>query len=265
MTSPLLFDIIFPQGPLSTWLQAIWSAQIPMDQKSVTRRLIADAGSGLLFNLGQPISIDHRLFSDQVMFQPTNKQAHIIQLSPGTELVGVRFQPGMGRLFLEKMDEGSVISDSPQTSVFIQSVFKKLEISLNAKQRMSLLNEVFDNAVDSMNHLPDFVEQATELLQQSSKVDMLGMLPLSQRQIERQFQSRLSMSPKYFQRLRRVRAVLLALQQPRKHTKLAELALEYGFADQAHMTRECHLIAGITPSRYIKGKLEQELSEQAHR
>ena len=51
------------------------------------------------------------------------------------------------------------------------------------------------------------------------------------------------------------RAVLLALKEGENHTRLAELAIEYGFSDQAHMTRECQLIAGITPKRYINRKL----------
>ncbi|NVK75418.1 MAG: AraC family transcriptional regulator [Oceanospirillaceae bacterium] len=54
--------------------------------------------------------------------------------------------------------------------------------------------------------------------------------------------------------MRRVRAVLLALKNVENHRRLAELAIEYGFSDQAHMTRECKLIAGVTPKRYIHRK-----------
>ncbi|MCW4631639.1 MULTISPECIES: helix-turn-helix domain-containing protein [Marinomonas] len=145
-------------------------------------------------------------------------------------------------------------TDSLQTSEFIQSLLIQLQDCTSIQERIDLLEKAFSQIVFGMADIQDPVMKAIELLQQSSRVDLLEVLPLSQRQIERQFQCRLSMSPKYFQRLRRVRAVLLALQQTEHHSRLAELALEYGFSDQAHMTRECQLIAGITPKRYINRK-----------
>jgi len=33
---------------------------------------------------------------------------------------------------------------------------------------------------------------------------------------------------------------------------LSELALEQGFSDQAHMTRECKQIARMTPKQYVR-------------
>jgi AraC-like DNA-binding protein len=255
MLSPLLFDIHFPQGPLSLWVQAIWSAQIPMDQQGVTRRLVADAGSGILFNLGVPVLIDQQAFQDPVMFQPTNQHAHLIHLPSGTDLVGVRFQPGMGRLFQTKLAKQQDMTDSLEESEFIQSLLMQLKDGTSIQKRIDLLEKSFNQRTASMTDSHDPVLKAVELLQRSSRVDLLDALPLSQRQIERQFQRRLSMSPKYFQRLRRVRAVLLALKNEENHGKLAELAIEYGFSDQAHMTRECQLIAGITPKRYINRKL----------
>lgn len=255
MLSPLLFDIHFPQGRLSLWLQAIWSAQVPIDQQGVTRRLVADAGSGILFNLGEPILVDQEAWDEPVIFQSTNRQAHMIHLPAGSNLVGVRFQPGMGGLLQTELAALEGNTGAWESSEFIQCLLVQLSDDLSSQQRVGLLDHAFDHLVSHMTPSHDSVVKAIELLQQSSRVDLLDSLPLSQRQIERQFQDRLSMSPKYFQRLRRVRAVLLALKMEENHVKLAELAVEYGFSDQAHMTRECQLIAGITPKRFMKSRL----------
>ena len=76
-------------------------------------------------------------------------------------------------------------------------------------------------------------------------------MPLSQRQIERQFQQWLDMTPKYYQRISRVKSALKILKlQPT--TELADLALTIGFSDQAHMTREFKYIAKITPKQYTQ-------------
>ena len=76
-------------------------------------------------------------------------------------------------------------------------------------------------------------------------------IPLSQRQIERQFHRWLDMTPKYYQRISRVKKALNRLRYS-PTTALVDLALSHGFSDQAHMTREFKYIAKITPKQYAQ-------------
>ena len=76
-------------------------------------------------------------------------------------------------------------------------------------------------------------------------------IPLSQRQLKRQFQKWLGMTPKNFQRIIRVKKVLNDLKL-NPDTGLVSLAYNNGFSDQAHMTRELKKIAKVTPGQYSK-------------
>ena len=73
--------------------------------------------------------------------------------------------------------------------------------------------------------------------------------PLSLRQIERQFKSQIGLTPKYYQRLIRVKTAIGLIRQC-PTINLVDLATEAGFSDQAHMNREFRTLAGMTPKEY---------------
>lgn len=66
----------------------------------------------------------------------------------------------------------------------------------------------------------------------------------SLRQMERQFQEDVGLTPKIFSRIVRLQA---ALRLVRKGTPLTEVALACGFYDQAHMTRDFRVLASMSP------------------
>lgn len=246
-----LFDITSPQGLLSPWVQAIWSASVPTSEPAVTRRLFADAGSGVLFNLGVPVSVDEEIICQDIMFQTTTTKSHQVRLPPGTNIMGIRFHPGMGELFLNHCEASFSTDSSLQPPAFLYQLLEALTQEHNAKQRIQLLNTALEEQITERFKPPEILKKAMDALEQASDLSSILKLPLSQRQLERQFQHRLGMSPKYYQRLRRVRACLLELKNT-PTTNLAILAISFGFSDQAHLTRECRAFTGLTPKQYLK-------------
>ena len=71
---------------------------------------------------------------------------------------------------------------------------------------------------------------------------------LSERHLRRRFADAVGYGPKTLQRILRFQR-FLALAQPR--TDLARLAFEAGYADQAHLTRECTRLAGLPPAALL--------------
>jgi AraC-like DNA-binding protein len=67
---------------------------------------------------------------------------------------------------------------------------------------------------------------------------------LSVRQIERQFQEDVGLSPKVFSRIIRLQ---VALRRVRQGIPLMDVALASGYYDQAHMTRDFRQIAAMSP------------------
>ncbi|NQY35884.1 MAG: AraC family transcriptional regulator [Alteromonadaceae bacterium] len=68
---------------------------------------------------------------------------------------------------------------------------------------------------------------------------------------ERQFQKWIGITPKHYQRIIRVTNTRNSLKR-NPDVDLVDLALNKGFTDQAHMTREFKQIAQITPKKYTK-------------
>jgi AraC-like DNA-binding protein len=69
----------------------------------------------------------------------------------------------------------------------------------------------------------------------------------SLRQLERQFQEDVGLTPKTFSRIVRLQA---ALRRVRQERALTEVALACGFYDQAHMTRDFRELASMSPGAW---------------
>ena len=71
---------------------------------------------------------------------------------------------------------------------------------------------------------------------------------LGARQLRRRFADAVGYGPKTLQRILRFQRFLALAQTS---TELARLALEAGYADQAHLTRECSRLAGLPPAALL--------------
>lgn len=71
----------------------------------------------------------------------------------------------------------------------------------------------------------------------------------SVRRLERLFRRHLGVGPKRFARIVRFRATLQELRKGRDH---ARVAVEAGYADQAHMVRELRALGGVTPRTFAR-------------
>ncbi|HET9472995.1 MAG TPA: AraC family transcriptional regulator, partial [Steroidobacteraceae bacterium] len=78
---------------------------------------------------------------------------------------------------------------------------------------------------------------------------------MSMRGFQIRFHAAVGLAPKEFARLERLRATLRNLDQ--RGASIADLALDRGFADQAHVTREMRRITGLTPAR-LRAQLESD-------
>jgi transcriptional regulator GlxA family with amidase domain len=78
---------------------------------------------------------------------------------------------------------------------------------------------------------------------------------MSERQLLRRFLASVGYGPKTLQRVLRFRRFLRRLDVPGAHVDLAGLAADCGFADQAHLTRECSRLAGLSPATIARERV----------
>ncbi len=84
--------------------------------------------------------------------------------------------------------------------------------------------------------------------------DLAARVQMSPRQLQRRFRSAVGLTPKEFARIRRTQTAI----ERAFHSDepLADVALELGFADQAHMTREFRALLGQAPT-YVRDWLRR--------
>jgi AraC-like DNA-binding protein len=183
-------------------------------------------------------------------------RAHLQVIPPRTTIVGVRFMPGAGTsLFGVPADElvdcavelwglpadalGCAVADasSPQAALL-------------AVQRYLAVQELRSDPV------------VTELVRRLMPWEPTGIatladeLALSESQLRRRCLTATGVGPKTLQRTLRFQGYL-ALAQAGFGGMLADLAAETGYADHAHLTRECVRLTGVTPRRLLGDKADQ--------
>jgi transcriptional regulator GlxA family with amidase domain len=113
--------------------------------------------------------------------------------------------------------------------------------------------------LSSFNRLhPAVVYMAGELdvCDGPGRVDRVtGKIGMSQRRAAQLFHEQIGVSPKTFHRVRRFQRTLLRLRGVRQ-ADWAELAVECGYYDQAHLSHDFRQIAGMTPSGYVAAATE---------
>jgi AraC-like DNA-binding protein len=172
---------------------------------------------------------------------------------PGQAIVGVRLLPGAGGAALrlplaELRDQRVAVSDlglDPHAQLDPdarpEEVVRRLAalaISLTAAGR------------------PDRAAQAAaiRLMNPGQRVDRLASeLGFSERQLRRRFAVAVGYGPKMLQRVLRLRRFLNA-----DAASLAQAALEAGYSDQAHLSRDCRELTGLTPLQLLSGTAERE-------
>ena len=254
MPEYLDFQLFQPKAHLANIVQGVWSTSVHQDHpKNIKRWLHSDACSGILFNLGGTIQLNDTPFSTGCIMQPVSKQAQEITLSPGAMVVGIRFHPAMSFAILGSIYQQATAIVQAQADVrAFNNLTEQLKKSSGHYARIVILYRWLNSLLPLVDNIPVPLASALQALENKrSPGELSAQVPLSQRQIERQFQKWLDMTPKYYQRISRVKSALKILKlQPT--TELADLALNIGFSDQAHMTREFKYIAKITPKQYTQ-------------
>lgn len=97
-----------------------------------------------------------------------------------------------------------------------------------------------------VNAIVDYVENAPEVERVSQICDKFAV---SERSLQRLMAKRVGLSPRWLIKRRRLHEAAGRLAK-RDHPPMAQLAMELGYADQAHFHRDFRAVTGLTPTQY---------------
>jgi len=249
MKQALNFQLSQPLGPLAALVQGIWSASVTQPD-SVMRPLYSDAGSGILFNLVGDVTMDNEVLPEGVIMLPVNKHVQNIVLASGAQLAGIRFHPAVGYGVLgQRYDKPTLLLPEQDRLHNLYQVYSKLRMQKDKANQIETLYLWAEKNLNFSDVIPDSLAKALKCIEQDKAPGQVSeSIEMSQRQIERLFKLWLGMTPKHYQRILRIKKAIYFLRL-HKNADLADVAQQFGFSDQSHMTREFRTIACITPGQ----------------
>jgi AraC-like DNA-binding protein len=133
---------------------------------------------------------------------------------------------------------------------------ERLAMASGWDERFRLLDAAIARRLAAGTPPPREVSWAWERLAASggaTRVDALAReTGWSRRHLAERFRSEIGLSPKVAARVLRFQRVTARLRAGRPD-RLAELALDCGYYDQAHLNRDFRAFAGCTPTEYVSG------------
>jgi AraC-like DNA-binding protein len=230
-----------PPPALRGALACLWVRVVPPGSPPL--RVLPDACSDLIWQAG----------SDAFVAGPDT--GPVLTAPPsGTVYVGARFLPGAGgpalRVPLSELRDLRV-----ELSDLLPALGEQLDGALSPRLALQRVAAASARLVGAGAPDTAVARAALLLADPRARVDTLaGELGLSQRQLRRRCHAAAGYGPKTLHRVVRFRRFLARLDEAGATVDLARLALEAGYADQAHLTRECTRLSGLAPAALARAR-----------
>jgi AraC-like DNA-binding protein len=176
-----------------------------------------------------------------------NTTAFLVALPPGTRVAGARLRPGAAPGLLGLAAESVLDGRLPVDAVWATDG-PRLAASLEETvDPVAGIRRWLVGRTTSAERPDPLVHEAVVRLGRPGVVigRLADDLGLSERQLRRRVSAAVGYGPK---RLARVLRLQRALDAGRAGDELARVALDAGYADQAHFTNDCSALADVSPS-----------------
>ena len=234
-----------PPAALRTSVSCLWVAVVPPGEYRNTL-VLPDACVDLIWERGKGAYVAGPDTGPSPVVSP-----------PGTVMAGVRFAPGAGGPALrmpmsELLDQRVDVGDlGCGPAAALQRV---LSGSLDPRTALRALTGVAGALTDEGPADP-LAAQAARLLGAAPLLSrgpvqaetVADHLVVSERQLRRRCQASVGYGPAMLRRVLRFRR-FVSWDDAGRGGDLASVAFELGYADQAHLTRECARLAGLPPA-----------------
>lgn len=234
----------------TVWIQRTGDA-------AYVQRHLPTGGVEIHFPIGGPPQLVGPLTGPAIEVIPAN-----------TTIVGVRFRPGTAPPLPTVLDD-LVDQRLGLTDLWGRAVDRLVEamaLAVTPERALAFLQAHLLHEFRGTAGVDPLVGEAVQALMpwHPVHIDVLaGHLALSASQLRRRCLHAVGMSPKVLQRTLRFQGFLALAQAgatasgKRGADGTAGLAIDAGYADQAHLSRECLRLTGLTPRRLLGGDLDR--------
>jgi len=236
-----------PPSPLKEHVLCIWTQTIATSRGSYSHLVLPDACVDIVF-----------INNDAPVIVGPWTEAFVANLAAGSSIVGVRFHPGRAPSLLG-VPAHTLLNQSVPLDAIVRSPLRdrlsRIADKPDLATKRSALEAGLFNGLPNRSPIDQSVSAAMRWLARDPDAHVQQLsdwIGLSSRQLQRRFSSAVGYGPKTFHSILRFQRVLYLANGEHKEKTLVDLALQAGYSDQAHMTREVHRFSGIQPKRVLR-------------
>jgi AraC-like DNA-binding protein len=230
-----------PSRDLYSLVACRWVRDVPDDDSSDSTLILPDGCVDLIWRDGE------------LTVAGLDRTARFSPVAPGQRYVGVRLRPGVAGAVLG-IPANEVLGEQIGLDQVLGGraveLAERLGESEGEEQIFAVLEQVVSSQVEDVGPDPLVQAAARRLGFPGSRVDWLAdSLGISDRQLRRRFHRAVGYGPKTLDRVLRFRRLVSAAPEVAAgEHDLARIAADLGYADQAHMTRDCVELSRLTPT-----------------
>lgn len=261
---------ITPSAGLKKYVKCYWSLEQAATAGSACREPVMPDGSlEIIFNLADPFRRYHpdgsRETQPLAIVAGQMRSSALIEPSGEVRLFGIRFHhAGAYPFFRFPLNEltGHIVPLEQVWGSAARSVEGRINDATNVHERVAIVETALINSLSRTPQIDELAGAAARMITShrgglpvEGLAAALGQNP---RRLERRFQQRIGVSPKFFSRIIRFQHLLNTV----RNGAVADLlgtALAAGYYDQAHLIHEFKEFSGLTPLDFFAR--ERQLSD----
>lgn len=258
----MIYQEFQPSSHLAEFIKCFWiMEQFDEVENQAPEPILPDGCPEIIFNLALPFRRHH---FDKTEIQPQSivvgqmKKFVLIEPAKKIKLFGIRFHPfGLYPLIKQPLHELTETIENVETILNRAGI--EIEERINeagsTQARISIFEKMFEKTALNKRIEMDFISSATKLILESSGriavEKVVSEFETNFKQLERLFKNQIGLTPKRFCRTIRLQKIVQGLKES-KVESWADVAVSFGYFDQAHFIKDFREFTGTTPNYFTK-------------
>ena len=252
-----------PSSRLAGYIECFWSVETTVESPIIPHRVLPDGCIDIIFDIGS--NQLNKLAPKVPYVVGAMTKPLITEIKPQSHIIGIRFRPlGAYRFFRRPVHEIADLHVALKD--FAHNTFQEIERFFEFRTLQGQINfliQFFESLLCSTAKPKAIIRKAVESISLSHgqvRIEELSLeLNISRQYLTRIFTHEVGISPKVFSRVMRLKSTNNILTSNSENPDFAELAIDRGYFDQAHLIAEYQSLVGLTPIEYQRSLLEGAL------
>jgi len=240
-----------PPAALSDHVECLWVHSIGAGDTGIEQPVLPDG------------CIDVVAIADRVVLSGPATGTTTLRLAPGALTVGVRFRIGAGVTVVGCSARELRDREIPLDQLWGRAGGELAARAMGPSRWQDQLQVMVQGLMERVRQAPvaDPVGVGIAAMLAARRGRPLAQVAdevgLSERQLRRRVEESVGYSPRLLARVLRFQRFLRAARAAGQGRSLATLAVDVGYADQAHLTRECGELAGLPPAALLRWEAQR--------